>query len=226
MMETARPISETDARLDDLRVLAALADHPSLTAAAAALGLPKQTVSRRIGALERAVGARLVERTSRRMRLSEDGAALADRAREIVRLADEAVQAARDTVDVPRGTLRIAATHTVAERICAPLLCDYLAQHPQVRVELVLGERLVDLAEEGFDVAIRVGVPPPSELVATRLGPARIRYVASPGYLAARPRTSCGTTASCTRWARERSGGRSWRPGPPQGSSWSLSPRG
>jgi DNA-binding transcriptional LysR family regulator len=173
-------------KLDDLRVLAAIADHPSLTAAAAALEMPKQTVSRRVEALERAVGVRLVERTPQRMRLSEDGAVLAEAAREVVRLADEATAAARAAVLVPRGTLRLSTTHTVAERLLAPVVCAYLARYPEVDLELVLTERHVDLVEEGFDAVVRVGALGPSTLVATKLGAARLRYVASAAYLAAR----------------------------------------
>lgn len=170
-------------RLDDLRVIAAIAEHGSLSAAATALGMPKQTASRRIEAMEAALGVRLVER-AHRMRLTDEGSGLAERAREVVRLAEEATAAARDAVVTPRGALRIATTHTVAERILAPVVCAYLERYPDVTVELALAERAVDLVEEGFDAAVRVGALAPSALVATRLAPARICYVASPDYLA------------------------------------------
>jgi DNA-binding transcriptional LysR family regulator len=175
-------------RLDDFRLVAALAEHPSLTAASAALGLPKQTVSRRLEALERALGARLFERGSRRLRLTDDGRGLAERAREVVRLADEAVRALHDTAMEPSGTLRLTTTHTVAEHMLGDVVRTFLERWPSVRLELYLTERHVDLVEEGFDAAIRAGpLPAAGGLVAARLGPARLRYVASPSYLTSSP---------------------------------------
>lgn len=172
-------------QLDDLRVLVAVGEHASLTAAGLALGLPKQTVSRRVEALEAALGLRLVERSPQRTRLTEDGALLAERARDAIRLADEALDAVRDARSTPTGTLRLTTTHTVAEHLLAPVFTAYLERYPGVDLELILTERTLDLVEEGLDGAIRVGVLPDSGLVATRLGAARIRYVAAPGYLKA-----------------------------------------
>jgi DNA-binding transcriptional LysR family regulator len=175
-----------DLRLDDLRILAALSEADGLSEASRALGRPKQTLSRRLDDLERALGLRLVARTGRRLRLTDDGEALATRAREIVRLADEAIRSIQDAQVEPTGTLRLTTTQVVADVWLAPLIAAYLHRFPLVGVDLVLTERRVDLIEEGFDAAVRVGPLSSAEGVVSALGPAAIRYVASPDYLAAR----------------------------------------
>lgn len=174
-----------------MRVFAALAEAGSFTGAAARLALPKQTVSRRVAELEAALGVRLVHRTTRALRLTDLGAAYAARCAEVVRLADEANAAVTDAAPRVAGTLRITADPLFGEAFLGDLVADYLAAHPEVQVEVMLTQRKIDLVEEGFDVAFRVGREPDSALVATRLGPASVRYCASPAYLAARgtPRT-------------------------------------
>ena len=169
-----------------MRVFAALAEAGSFTGAAARLGLPKQTVSRRIAELEAGLGVRLVQRTTRRLRLTELGAAYAARCAEVVRLADEATVAITDAAPRVAGTLRVTADPLFGEAFLADLVTEYLAAHPDVSVEVMLTQRKVDLLEEGFDVAFRVGREPDSALVSTKLGPASVRYCASPDYLARR----------------------------------------
>ena len=174
-------------RLDDMRLFAAVAEAGSLSGAARTLQMPKQTVSRRLAALEETLGVELARRTTRRVAITDVGRAYAARCVEVVHLADEANQAAASQLSRVTGTLRITADNTFGETFLPPLVAAYLQVHADVDVEVVLTSRKVDLVEEGFDVAFRVGPPPNvSHLAATRLGPARLWTVATPGYIAAR----------------------------------------
>lgn len=173
-------------RIEDMRVFAAVAEAKSFTRAARVLGLPKQTVSRRVGTLERALGVQLLFRTTRSVRLSDVGAAYAARCTELARMADEANRAARDADDVPRGMLRITADPVLGEAFLSDLVVDYARTWSEVRLDVVLTRRRVDLVEEGFDVAFRVGSVDDAALACVDLGPARVRYCASPDYVARR----------------------------------------
>jgi DNA-binding transcriptional LysR family regulator len=173
-------------KLDDMRVFSKLAETGSLTAAARELAMPKQSVSRRLAELESALGVQLAVRTTRKLRLTEIGRAYAMRCSEVARLADEANRAALDELESPRGVLRITADHTFGEAFLPELACDYVQRYPDVQLDVVLTSRKVDLVEEGFDVAFRVGRLPDSTLVARRLGPARLIACAAPSYLAHR----------------------------------------
>jgi DNA-binding transcriptional LysR family regulator len=146
--------------------------------------MPKQTVSRRLAELEAALGVQLAQRTTRRLRLTDVGRAYAVRCREVARLADEANRAAAAVAgDEPRGTLRITADPTFGEAFLPGLSAEFLARYGEVRLEVVLTNRYVDLVDEGFDLAFRVGRLEDSSLVARRLGPARLWCCAAPGYL-------------------------------------------
>lgn len=174
-------------RIDDMRLFAELAEAGSLTAAAARLGMPKQTVSRRLAELEDALGVQLAQRTTRRLRLTDVGRAYAVRCREVARLADEANRAATAVAgEEPRGTLRITADPTFGEAFLPGLVAQYLARYEGVRLEVMLANRYVDLIDEGFDLAFRVGRLEDSSLIVRRLGPARLLCCASPEYLARR----------------------------------------
>lgn len=168
--------------LDDLRLFHAVSVHGSFTRAARELGLPKQTVSRRVAGLERALGVELLQRTTRRVRLTPIGASYAERCREIVQLAEAANREAAD----PPESLRLTADEVFGEFFLAPLLIEFALRHPQLRLEAHLTTRQVDLVEEGFDLAVRVGGPTPAGAI--ELGPAVIRYCASPEYLERRGR--------------------------------------
>ncbi|MEZ4426925.1 MAG: LysR family transcriptional regulator [Nannocystaceae bacterium] len=175
------------ARLDDMRVFLQLAERGSVSGAARALGMTKQTVSRRLVALEQALGVQLALRTTRTVRLTDIGRAYAARCAEVVRLADEANRAASSQLEVASGTLRVTADHSFGEAFLPALVVAYLKAHPGMRVSVLLTARKVDLLDEGVDVAFRVGPPPDvRSLTATRLGPARLWMVASPAYLDAR----------------------------------------
>ncbi|NUP07428.1 MAG: LysR family transcriptional regulator [Polyangiaceae bacterium] len=183
-------MSET-IKLEDMRLFAKVAELKSFTNAARKLEVPKQTLSRRVAALERALGVRLIHRTTRRLQLSDAGAVYAERCAEIVRLGEEANRAVSDTSDVPTGTLRITADPVFGEAFLTPLVIDYARKWPEVRVDVVLTRRHVDLLEEGFDLAFRIGNVDDPLLSARKLGAARVRYCASPRYVARRgaPRT-------------------------------------
>ena len=171
-------------RLDDMRVFAALAEAGSFTAAAAQLGVPKQTISRRLAELEAALGVELARRTTRSVALTDVGRAYAARCADVARLADEANRAASSRTDLVSGTLRITADSSFGEALLPDLVAAYVREHDGVNVEVLLTARKVDLVDEGIDVAFRVGPPPDvAHLAATRLGPARLWTVAAPAYV-------------------------------------------
>jgi DNA-binding transcriptional LysR family regulator len=173
-------------KLEDMRLFAKVAEARSFTAAARSLGIPKQTLSRRVAELESALDVRLLHRTTRRLHLTEVGAAYAERCAEIGRLADEANRSVTDASAVPKGTLRVTADPLFGEAFLGGVVMEFARRWPEVHIEVILTRRRVDLIEEGFDVALRVGRVDDAALTATRLGPARIRYCASPRYLARR----------------------------------------
>lgn len=173
-------------RIEDMRLFAKVAESKTFTAAAQLLGMPKQTLSRRVAELERALDVVLLHRTTRRLHLTEAGAAYADRCAEMVRLAEEANHAITDDAEVPKGVLRVTADPLFGETFLAPLIIAYAKRWPAVHVDVMLTQRRVDLVEEGVDVAFRVGVVDESQLSAVKLGPARVRYCASPAYVARR----------------------------------------
>ncbi len=172
-----------------MRLFATIAEVGSLTGAARALGIPKQTLSRRLLELEETLGVELARRTTRRLVITDIGRAYAARCAEISRLAEEANRAAASQLHVVSGTLRVTADHSFGDAFLPSLVTAYLQANPDVDVDVTLTSRKVDLVEEGFDVAFRVGPPPDvTYLAARRLGPARLVTVAAPSYLAERGR--------------------------------------
>jgi DNA-binding transcriptional LysR family regulator len=173
--------------LNEMVVFARVVEAGSFTAAAEALGLPKSTVSRRVASLEERLGARLLHRTTRRLRLTEEGAAYYERCARIAAEAQDADRAVSQMQSEPRGVLRVS-----APRPAAPILADIVGQlidtFPKVEVDVVLSDEVLDFIDDGIDVAIRVGRLPDSSLYARRIGPAHRVYCASPGYIARRGR--------------------------------------
>lgn len=163
----------------------------SITGAARAMGVSKSSVSAQIARLERRLGARLLHRTTRRLGLTDIGAAYHQRCSRIVAEAQEADRAAGDARLAPHGTLRLTAPYLFGDAFLSPVVAEYLRRHSDVGVELMLAERIVDLIEEGFDLAIRIGPLEDSTLTVRGLGAAQMIYCASPAYLDARgaPRT-------------------------------------
>ena len=171
--------------LTDLRAFARIADLGSISAAARALRMPKSSVSRSLVRLEQAVGAVLVERSTRHLRLTEAGLLLQRRARRILDDVGEAENAIGGLVGIPRGDLRVSVPFTFATGPLARMLPGFVLRYPEVRVVLSIDNRPVDLLAEEVDVAIRIGPLPDSELIARRLASFALWPCASPGYLAA-----------------------------------------
>lgn len=159
----------------------------SFTAAARRLRVSKSVVSARVAALEEQLRVRLLHRTTRKLSLTADGRALYGRCAAVVAAADEAAAAAAGAGDAPRGLLRVDAPIVFAQEYLAEPLAAYLERFPDVRIELTLRDRMIDLVEEGVDLAIRVATHlPGSGLVARKLAGDRTVLCASPAYLARR----------------------------------------
>jgi len=175
-----------------MEALVALVDAGSFSAAARALGLTPSAMSKLVARLEQRLGTQLVERTTRRMRLTEAGHGYYRRARGVLDAMDEAELELDGMRATPRGLLRVTAPVPFGLTRVLPALTTFRAQHPEVQVELDLTDRVVDLVEEGIDVAVRVteAAPPPG-VVARRLCVVDRVLCASPAYLRARgtPRT-------------------------------------
>ena len=160
----------------------------SFSAAAGRLGLTSSAVSKHVGALEESLGARLLERTTRSVRTTEVGRAFGERARAILEGVDEARDAVSAHQEEARGTLRLSAPMDFGRRHLADPLARFADQHPNVVLDVELSDRQVDLVADGFDLAIRIGSLPDSDLVTRRIAPCRRVLVAAPGYLEARGR--------------------------------------
>ncbi|WP_411839014.1 LysR family transcriptional regulator [Paracoccus sp. ME4] len=171
-------------RLQSLRVFVAVADAGSFAGGARALGISAPSATRGVAALEASLGARLFTRTTRQMRLSEPGRAYLEEVRDILAQLQAADEAASGTAARPVGTLRITCPQEFGRLHVAPLVADFLDAHAGIRAEVVMLDRVVNLIEEGFDVALRIGPLPPSDLTAVRLGEVRRVVCGAPGYLA------------------------------------------
>jgi DNA-binding transcriptional LysR family regulator len=203
-------------RLQELAVLVAVLDHGSLAAAARQLRRSPPAVTRALAAFEDRVGARLVERSTRRLSVTEAGRALAERARALLNDYNSAVGGLADTT--LRGLLRVTAPLQFGRRHVAPLVVGFLENHREIQIELVLNDRNLDLIEEGIDVAVRIGQLSDSNLVVKRVGEVRRLLVASPAYLKRRgtPKKPAELAAHDTILGIARSEPSEWRFGPPK----------
>jgi len=170
-----------DFSLDDLGLFTRVVETGGFTAAARVTGMPQATISRRIAALERHLGVALLARTTRSVAMTEAGERVFDHARRMVQEAEGVSAAAAQLRADPSGHIRITAPVVLGQHLLAPVIADFLNAHPKVRVHVDLGGRRVDLLEEAFDVAIRVGRLPDSTLVQTRLMQVDAAYYAAPG---------------------------------------------
>ncbi|UXI68567.1 LysR family transcriptional regulator [Tahibacter amnicola] len=170
--------------LNDTLIFVKVVEQGGFTAAAKALGLPKTTVSRKVNELEQRLGARLLQRTTRRIGLTEAGALYYEHSRRIARELDEAEAAVNQLQGAPRGWLRVTAPHTLAVNALSPILPEFMARYPEVRVELILSNDVLDLVGAEIDVALRVGNLGDSSLSARRLGSFSGQVYASPDYIA------------------------------------------
>jgi DNA-binding transcriptional LysR family regulator len=177
---------EPDAALPafaDLHLLTILAQTRSYTQAARRLGISKASVSSRIAELERAAGVPLVRRTTRSVGLTQAGQLLVDETRASFDRIEQSFAGIRDLAGTPRGLVRVTAPVALGRQHVAPALPAFLAKFPEIRLELDLTDRFVNLAQEGFDIAIRHTQAPPETHVAWALCPSRSLLVASSDYL-------------------------------------------
>jgi DNA-binding transcriptional LysR family regulator len=173
--------------LDDLRLFCSVAQERSFSRAAERLGIPPATLSRRVAQLERQLDAQLLRRTTRRVEPTDAGALLLERAEPALAQLSEAVECLAEDTGSPRGRLRVTMPADLARYWLATPLAEFARRHPDIRLELDLSSRMVDLIEEGFDLAIRAGRPPDESLIARPLANLPTALFASPSYLAALP---------------------------------------
>jgi len=172
-------------RFQALRVFSQVVESGSFSAAAAKLGLSTTAASRHVADLEAHLQTRLLNRTTRRLSLTESGRALYERAVQLLGDLEEAEQEASRAAVVPRGTIRLTTSVNFGVRHMAPAIAAFLRAHPGVRFDVSLSDRIVDLVEEGFDLAVRLGMLGSDNLVARKLGETRLVPCASPAYLEA-----------------------------------------
>jgi DNA-binding transcriptional LysR family regulator len=173
-------------RLTSMAVFVKAAEAGSFAAAAPALGLSSPMIGKHVRFLEERVGARLLNRTTRRQSLTEVGRAFYDRCRVVLAEAEAAEALAHDLQTAPRGRLRINAPVTFGSYSLVPKLTKYMRLYPEVTVDLTLSDRVVDLVDEGYDAVIRLSVLTDSTLITRSLAPYRLVACATPSYLAER----------------------------------------
>ncbi|MGM9424973.1 LysR family transcriptional regulator [Hydrogenophaga sp. MI9] len=167
-----------------MRTFAAVVDAGSFVGAADALAMSKPAVSRHVNELEARLGVRLLQRTTRRLSLTGDGEVFHARCKELLAQVDEAEAEVSSRSGEATGLLKLSVPVTFGERHLAPLWPVFMAQHPRVSLEVSLSDRAVDLVEEGFDLAVRIGLLQASSLVSRPLARSRLVLCASPAYLA------------------------------------------
>lgn len=173
-------------RLHELEVFVAAADAGSFAKAGTRLRLSPPAVTRAISALEERLGARVFNRTTRSLTITDVGQRFLESARRILADLDSAEKEAVGETAVPNGHLTLTASVTLGRSALAPVACAFLNQHPRVTVSVLLLDRVANLVEEGIDLAVRIGPLPDSSLVAKKIGTVRRILVASPDYLARR----------------------------------------
>ena len=168
--------------LNDMATFASVVSEGSFSRAAQSLGLSKATISKRISRLEDRLGARLLNRTTRRLSLTEIGSAFNEHCSRLVAEAEEAEQTVTALTANPRGTLRVNVPMSFGRLHIARAIPQFLAQFPDLKVDITLDDAFVDLVHGGYDLAIRIAELPDSSLVARRLAPSRRVVCGSPGY--------------------------------------------
>ncbi len=170
-------------RLSAIESFVKVAELKSFSAAAARLNTSKSVVSRNVSALEAQLGLRLFHRTTRALTLTEAGSGYLDRVSQILLDLQAADEAVSHLQVAPRGRLKISAPMSFGFLHLAPALADFLAQYHELEIDLAMSDRFVDLVEEGFDLAVRIGALSDSRLIAKRIAPIRKVICASPRYL-------------------------------------------
>jgi DNA-binding transcriptional LysR family regulator len=172
-------------RLEAIQVFAQVVESGSFAKASARLGLSTSAASRQVADLEGHLQTRLLNRTTRRVSLTESGRAFYERAVQLLADLQEAEQEASRAAVVPRGTIKLTSAVNFGVRHLAPAIAEFLAAHREVRFDVSLSDRIVDLVEEGFDLGIRIGAAGSEHIVARQLGETRLVPCAAPAYLAA-----------------------------------------
>lgn len=170
-------------RWEGLDEFVAVAECGNFSRAAERLRLSSSHVSRQVALLEERLQARLLYRTTRRVSLTEAGKTFFARCQRLIEERDEAFLSIGDLQSAPSGLLRMTAAVAYGERFIVPLVNEFMASHPQLKLEIELTNRTLDMVQEGFDLAIRLGRLNESSLVATRLAPRAMYLCASPAYL-------------------------------------------
>lgn len=171
--------------IQDLRIFARVAAVQNLSAVGTELALTPGTISKRIQSLEDELGVRLFDRTTRSIRITAEGSSFLVHARLILEELERAHASVSHTVAKPKGKLKITAPASLAPRFVSPAIASFVGNYPEIEVQVDLCDRVVNLQEEGYDVAIRSGVLSDSALIAKRLANDREIIVASPAYLRA-----------------------------------------
>lgn len=171
------------AQIEDMAVFTTVVEQGSFSGAARRLGLAKSAVSKRVVRLEENLGVRLLNRSTRSLSMTEAGKVIQERASQSLSLLAEARDRVANLVEAPRGLLRVTASVAFGRLCLAPLLPEFLRTYPEIRIQLTLLDRMVDLAEEGYDVAIRLTRSLPDFVVAKALMPIDYVVCASPAYL-------------------------------------------
>ncbi|MEP4033902.1 LysR family transcriptional regulator [Roseibium polysiphoniae] len=170
-------------RVQSLEVFIAVAEAESFSAGARWVGLSAPSATRGINALEDRLGARLFTRTTRRVRLTDVGKAYLEDARHILAQLQAADDAAAGAASNPVGVLRLTCPNEFGRIYVTPVLTDFLDTYPDVSADVIMVDRIVNMVEEGFDIAVRIGPLPSSGLVAVRVGQVRRMVCATPDYL-------------------------------------------
>jgi DNA-binding transcriptional LysR family regulator len=174
-------------RMNEMVVFSHVVEAGSFSEAARRLTVSKSAVSKQVTALEQRLGAQLLHRTTRKLSLTETGRSFYERCAQIVREVEEAERAVIQAQATPQGLLRVNAPMSFGQLALAPALSPFLSRHPDLRVELVLDDRRIDVIEGGFDVTIRIASRlSDSSLIARRVSPTRIVVCGAPDYLARR----------------------------------------
>jgi DNA-binding transcriptional LysR family regulator len=168
--------------LERMAIFARVVEAKSFSAAARRLGMSKSLVSKQVARLERSLGARLLNRTTRTMSVTEVGAVFYEHCARMLDEVEEARLAVSRLHGEPRGTLKITAPVAFGTLHVAPALPDFLARYPDVSIDMTITDRFADLAEDGYDVALRIAKDPGQNLVARRLAPVNRNVCATPDY--------------------------------------------
>lgn len=168
----------------EMQAFAAVADQGSFVRAAETLGSSKAAVSRQVADLEARLGVRLMQRTTRRLTLTTEGHLFLERCRDALAQIEDAENEVQLASTVPRGLVRVNVPVTFGNLHLAPLWGEFLARYPQVELDITVADRVVDLVEEGYDLAVRIGRLAPSTLISRQVAADRSVLCAAPAYLA------------------------------------------